>query len=87
MPKFINQTEAASFSENAARNEVITTAGATIVYSGTPDFKDPAEADNGNWIICRTVVTTDNQTGAIRTDSTWAQGSWNDRATLTYKYL
>lgn len=87
MPKFINQTEAASFAENAARNEVITANGVTTVYSGTPDVKDPTQADSGSWTICRTIVTKDDQTGATCVETAWAQGSWNDRATLTYKYL
>lgn len=87
VPHFINQTEAACFAENAALTEVITANGITTVYSGTPSIKDPAKADSGTWTICRTIVTKNNQNGATCVETAWAIGSWNDRATLTYKYL
>ena len=85
MTPFINQSETANFSENAARNEVVNKDGATVVYSGTPDLKDPNEADNGDWTISRTTVTQDD--GIILVDTVWARGKWAERKTLTYKYL
>lgn len=85
MPRFINQSEVANFSENAARNEIIKNNGAIIVYSGTPDLKNPDESDNGDWTICRTTVTQAN--GVILVDTVWARGTWTERTTLTYKYL
>lgn len=85
MPRFINQSEVANFSENAARTEVFKENGATVVYSGTPDCKDPGQADNDRWTISRTTVTKDN--GVILVDTVWARGAWTERKTLTYKYL
>lgn len=86
MNKFINQMEAAAFAENAARQEVVTGQNGTVtVYSGTPDLKDPAVAEQGDWEISRTIVQKSN--GNIVIETTWAHGSWDDRASLTYKYL
>ena len=84
MSRFINQSEIANFSENAARNEVIREDGVVTVYSGTPDIKDPAHADEGDWTISKTVITTD---GTTSVETQWARGQWNNRKTLTYKYL
>lgn len=85
MNRFINQTEAAAFAENAARTEVTDDNGTTVVYSGTPHQKDPDRADDGDWTISRTTVSQAN--GATLVDTQWATGHWEDRQTLTYKYL
>ena len=85
MPKFINQSEAASFAENAARTKVVESNGTTTVYSCVPDIKDPRAADSGNWTIRRTVITEDN--GATVIETAWAHGPWGNLDALTYQYL
>lgn len=85
MNRFINQTEAAAFAENAARTEVTDDNGITVVYSGTPHQKDPDRADDGRWVIKRTSITDDRT--STRIEVAWAEGSWADRASLTYQYL
>ena len=85
MNKFINQTEAAAVADNPARIETHTEDGATIIYAGNPEEKDLDQADNGPWIIRRTTVTESDSTTLIET--VFAFGRWQDKESLTYKYI
>lgn len=74
--------------DNDARTEVIRQEdGSLLIYSGNPQIKDPAGADNGPWSICRTIVTQDAETGSATIENTWTVGPWNKRALLNYNYI
>lgn len=86
MKTFPNQSEKAAFADNAARTEIVSDgAGATVIYEGTPSASDPALADASPWTISRTVVTENGDSTLI--DTRWAEGRWDDREKLTYKYI
>lgn len=89
---FINNAEMAAFlGEGFAKQEIITDTKdgyhCTTVFTGTPRITSPeasTDRDPG-WKIRRTVIVDDGTTTSITI--TWAEGSWTDRASLTYKYL
>lgn len=89
---FINYSEMAGLSaEGFAKVELTkTTSGSTTtttVYSGKPGLTDPSAATDSAsvWDIRRSVIVEDANGTTITT--TWASGSWTNRASLTYKYL
>lgn len=87
---FINYSELYNSGGSFARQEVIETsegaAKVTTVYGGYAPCPEPnADTDaRPTWLIRRLVV---SDTG-VKQDitCTWARGSWNDRASLEYKY-
>lgn len=83
---FINQSEKAAFADNAARTEIVRNGeDETIIYEGTPSESDPALADASPWTIARTVVT--EKGDETRIETRWAEGLWENRKELTYKYI
>lgn len=88
---FINFAEIAGLvSEGFNKTEIITSTNddvkTTTVYGGKANVTDPATADSRtDWNIRRTVIVEDGETTTVT--NTWAEGAWDDRTTLTYKYL
>lgn len=92
---FINNAEMAALVDaGMAEIEVTkTTVGAvttTTIYAGAPFRRIVDEgSDNAHteavWKIRRTVIVEDGDTTTVT--NTWAEGAWDDRTTLTYKYL
>ena len=90
--QFINFSEMAGFSAEGFAKVDLTkstsgTTTTTTVYGGKPSLTDPsASTDSAEvWDIRRTVIV-ENDSGTTIT-TTWAKGSWTNRANLTYKYL
>lgn len=70
-----------------AKEEVLQSeAGGTktlTVYAGYAPSEDASDSDIG-WIIQKTItVIGENR---VETTEKWGDGSWTDRASLTYKY-
>lgn len=88
---FINFTELAGLSaEGFDKTEIVNstseTTKTTTIYGGKANVTDPeAAASRSDWEIRRVVIFEDGDT--ITITKMWSKGSWNDRATLTYKYL
>lgn len=88
---FINHTEMASFCEGFAKTEVTSLTSndttTTVIYGGTPRLTDPSSSTDSRdvWRIRRTVIVENGTTTNVTV--TWAEGSWTNRASLTYKYL
>ena len=89
---FINYSEMAGLvSEGFAKQEITSSTSSgtttTTIYGGKPRSTDPsASTDNDTgWRVMRTVIVDDGTSTQITT--TWATGSWTNRASLTYKYL
>ena len=88
---FINNVEMAGFGEGFAKSEIAAVTSndttTTTIYAGTPNRTDPSPATDAAsvWKIKRTVIVDDGTTTTIT--ETWAEGSWDNRASLTYKYL
>lgn len=88
---FINFAEIAGLvSEGFNKTEIITSTNedvkTTTVYGGKANVTDPATADSRtDWNIRRTVIVENGDTTTVVTE--WAEGSWTDRESLTYKYL
>ncbi len=89
---FINNAEMAALVPEGFAKQEITSAESngtttTTIYGGKPNINDPSAStdDRTDWKIRRTVVVEDSTTTTVTV--TWAEGSWTDRATLTYKYL
>lgn len=89
---FINNAERAGLSSEGFDKQEITSSTSsgtttTTVYSGKSGYTDPSAATDNleNWHIRRTVIVEDGTTTTITT--TWAEGSWTNRESLTYKYL
>ncbi len=83
---FINFTELYASGSTFDKQEVIATDGLTTVYGGYAPSPDPTPDTDakGSWMIRRLIV---EESGGIQTVTcTWARGSWDQRATLTYKY-
>lgn len=61
----------------------------TTIYAGAPFHRTVYDggvaATEEVWKIRRTVIVEDGDTTTIT--NTWAEGAWDDRTTLTYKYL
>lgn len=92
MLNFINNAEMAGFvSEGFAKQEITSSTSSgtttTTIYAGKPRLIDPAAStdDDTGWKIMRTVIVDDGTATSITT--TWAEGAWTNRASLTYKYL
>ena len=87
---FINFTELYNAGGSFAKQEVISstsgTTTTTTVYGGYAPSGDPVQATDAlpNWVIRRMVVVENGDRQEITT--TWAKGSWNDRASLEYNY-
>lgn len=91
---FINNSEmAALVSEGMAETEVTVSTSndvtTTTIYAGAPFRRTVRNGENTStqevWKIRRTIVVEDGGTTTIT--SKWAEGSWTNRASLTYKYL
>lgn len=89
---FINYSELAGLSSEGFDKQEITSSTdsgttTTTVYAGKSCLTDPSAATDGLnvWKIKRTVIVDDGSATTIT--ETWAEGSWTDRASLTYKYL
>lgn len=88
---FINYSELAGltnagFNKTEINVSVSGTTKTTTVYGGKANVTDPATADSRtDWEIMRSVIVEDGDTTTVTT--AWSRGSWNDRASLTYKYL
>ena len=92
MRNFINNAELAGLAaEGFARQEVTTSTSngtkTTTIYAGKPNVRstDASTDDRTDWTICRTVVVDDGTTTNVTV--TWAEGSWTNRASLTYQYI
>ena len=92
---FINNAEMAALVDaGMAETEVTKTTvddvTTTTIYAGAPHRRIvDAGGDNTHteavWKIRRTVIVEDGDTTTVT--NTWAEGAWDDRTTLTYKYL
>ena len=89
---FINNAEMAGLvSEGFSRQEITSSNSegttTTTIYGGKAPLTDPSATtdDNTGWKIQKSVIV-DNGT-TITIQNTWAEGSWTNRASLTYKYL
>lgn len=92
---FINNAEMAALVDaGMAETEVTKTTvddvTTTTIYAGAPSRRTvDAGGDNTHteavWKIHRTVIVEDGDTTHITV--TWSEGAWDDRTTLTYKYL
>lgn len=92
---FINNTEMAALVDAGMAETEVTKATVgdvttTTIYAGAP-YRRTVDAGGDNahteevWKIRRTVVVEDGDTTTVT--NTWAEGAWDDRATLTYQYL
>lgn len=83
---FINYTELYNAGGSFARQEVIENGSTTTIYGGYAPAAEPTEATDNRqgWKIRKLVVVEGN--GRQDITSTWANGSWADRATLDYKF-
>ena len=92
---FINNAEMAALVDaGMAETEVTKTTvddvTTTTIYAGAP-YRRTVDAGGDNthteevWKIRRTVIVEDGDTTTVT--NTWAEGAWDDRTTLTYKYL
>lgn len=90
MGNFINFTELYNAGGSFSKQEVVSSATGgsttTTIYGGYAPSGDAVRATDSlpNWIIRRTVVVDDGTRQQITT--TWAKGSWDDRAALEYSY-
>lgn len=91
---FINNAEMAALVDaGMAETEVTKTTvddvTTTTIYAGAPYRRTVYDGGNANteevWKIRRTVIVEDGDTTTVT--NTWAEGAWDDRTTLTYKYL
>jgi hypothetical protein len=89
---FINFAEMAGLvGEGFARQEITSSTNngttTTTIYGGKPSRQDPNPATDALevWKIQKTVIVDDGTSTNITV--TWAEGSWTNRASLTYKYL
>lgn len=89
---FINNAEMAGLvGEGFSRQEITSSTSegttTTTIYGGKAPLTDPSATtdDNTDWKIRKSVIV-DNGT-TITVQNTWAEGSWTNRASLTYKYL
>ena len=76
------------FSRQEITKEAVGTVTTTTVYAGRSPREDfnATTLGNHNWTIRRTVVTENTANDTTTIVETWATGSWDNRATLTYKY-
>lgn len=86
MSIFINFAELYGSGGSFSRQEVIENGGVTTIYGGYAPVADTgADTDAlSGWLIRRLVVTESGSTQSIQ--CTWANGSWNGRASLDYTY-
>ncbi len=89
---FINNAEMAGLvSEGFDLTEVTTVESGsttvTTIYGGKCDRQDPSIGTQALdvWKIRRTIISEDGNTTKI--EKTWAEGAWENRESLTYKYL
>lgn len=89
---FINNSEMAALSSEGFDKQEITSSTSsgtttTTVYQGKSRLTDPSATTDSLdvWKIKRTVIVDNGSTTDIT--ETWAEGSWTNRASLTYKYL
>lgn len=91
---FINNAEMAALVDaGMAETEVTKTTAndvtTTTIYAGAPFREARQDGENFStvvvWKIRRTVIVDAGDTTKVSTR--WAQGDWEDRATLTYQYL
>ena len=91
MPPFINFSELFSAGGSFSKQEITTvTSGSTTtttIYGGYSPVDDPSPDTDARptWLIRRLVVVDNGTTQQII--CTWARGSWNNRASLEYKYF
>lgn len=91
MAPFINFTELYNSGGSFAKQEVLTTTSGdttvTTVYGGYAPCADTSSETDARptWLIRRLVVIDTGTTQNIT--CTWARGSWNNRASLEYKYF
>ena len=92
---FINNAEMAALVDAGMAETEVTKATVgdvttTTIYAGAP-YRRTVDAGGDNahteevWKIRRTIVVDSGNTTTV--SSRWAEGDWNDRATLTYQYL
>ena len=83
---FINFSELYNAGGSFARQEVTASGTTTTIYGGyAPNPEPDADTDAmPGWLIRRLVVTESGATQNI--ECTWARGSWDDRASLDYRY-
>ena len=91
---FINNAEmgalvAAGMAETEVAKTTTNGVTTTTIYAGAPFRKTVQTGDQVAstvvWKIRRTVIVEDGDTTTVT--NTWAEGAWDDRTTLTYKYL
>lgn len=92
---FINNAEmaalvAAGMAETEVTKATVDDVTTTTIYAGAPTRETVNQnGDNTHtmevWRIRRTVIVEDGDTTTVT--NTWAVGAWDDRTTLTYKYL
>ena len=89
---FINNAEMAGLvSEGFDLTEVTTVESGsttiTTIYGGKCGRQDPSSSTQALdvWKIRRTIISEDGNTTKI--EKTWAEGAWENRESLTYKYL
>ena len=87
-----NFSELAAYStEGFSKQEILTSKNGstttTTIYAGKAPLSDPSASTDviNRWTIRKTVVI-DNGSGTTNIVVTWAQGSWTNRASLTYEY-
>lgn len=59
-----------------------------VIYAGHAPLPDTGAATlaNNGWEIKRTIVVENADTGVSNIEETWARGSWDNRASLEYKF-
>lgn len=91
MTSFINYSELYSAGGSFSKQEITAvTSGSTTtttIYGGYAPVDDPSPDTDARptWLIRRLVVVDNGTTQNI--ECTWARGSWNNRASLDYKYF